>query len=610
MTRRAAGLWLVIVLMVVGIGIGGLMTWHHDTQLYGGAADRGDLIGCVESATVNCDIVNTSAYSELLGVPIAALAMGAYAAVIALAAIALRGRDEARTLVAVAGCVAVGLSGVLFWLSKVELGYVCSWCLRLYAVNLGFLLAALLGGRLTRPGRPVLATGAAITAGALLASAAGERLYRATVLGGAAPTVASAAGPRGADPVGDAPARTYSVVTEDGRTAELSIEPDDPWTGARDAQVAVVMFGDLECGYCKRSSAELARLEATYGDRVLFVFKHFPLDPSCNPSVGNRRHRDACAAAEAAVCAKEQGRFWAFHDLAYKNQHELGPEALRGYAERAGVDLGAFDRCLASPDPVRVVRADGALGGALDVHGTPRIFINGDLYRSGTSAEVMARAIEVALGSSAAEAARNVQSLRGSGAAIAPIPADVPAMRTVARGDRAYRIDTFEASIAEGQAVSAKHAVPALATSWFEARDACAAAGKRLCTEQEWVSACQGAAAVDDNGDGAFADDMIEGTSYPYGDFHEAGRCWDGREGDAFRPVYTGEMPGCVSADGVYDLTGNLEEWVGVSPEVAVLVGGAFDTADDHARCYRRNSSFGAGYASHRTGFRCCADAL
>jgi formylglycine-generating enzyme required for sulfatase activity len=122
------------------------------------------------------------------------------------------------------------------------------------------------------------------------------------------------------------------------------------------------------------------------------------------------------------------------------------------------------------------------------------------------------------------------------------------------------------------------------------------------------VSACQGARAVDDNGNGQFADDLIEGTSYPYGDIHDDRRCWDDKLGDEHRPVYTGEMPGCVTTTGVYDMTGNLEEWVGATPETAVLLGGAWDTKEDHARCYRRNDTFGAGYASNRTGFRCCAE--
>ena len=65
-------------------------------------------------------------------------------------------------------------------------------------------------------------------------------------------------------------------------------------------------------------------------------------------------------------------------------------------------------------------------------------------------------------------------------------------------------------------------------------------------------------------------------------------------------------MPRCVAKDGGYDLTGNIEEWVGDRPEHAVLLGGAFDTKEDKARCYRRNDTFGAGFSAPRDGFRCC----
>ena len=137
-----------------------------------------------------------------------------------------------------------------------------------------------------------------------------------------------------------------------------------------------------------------------------------------------------------------------------------------------------------------------------------------------------------------------------------------------------------------------------------------------MCTAGEWLTACQGTVPRDDDGDGEFADDLIEGTAYPYGDFHEDERCWDGHgpsdppteDGTPWRPVLTGQLPGCVSAAGTYDLTGNVEEWVGDTAEHAVLLGGAFDTSEDHARCYRYNDTFGAGYKNPRTGFRCCED--
>jgi hypothetical protein len=123
----------------------------------------------------------------------------------------------------------------------------------------------------------------------------------------------------------------------------------------------------------------------------------------------------------------------------------------------------------------------------------------------------MARAIELALGTNAADAAKAASSLKDQAVVTAAIPADVPEMRSLQLGDLSFRIDTFEAAVTDGKATSGKHQIPGLRTSWYAAKEACEKAGKRLCTEREWVSACQGAVAVDDNKNGEYADDLIEG---------------------------------------------------------------------------------------------------
>ena len=169
-----------------------------------------------------------------------------------------------------------------------------------------------------------------------------------------------------------------------------------------------------------------------------------------------------------------------------------------------------------------------------------------------------------------------------------------------------FEMHTFEAGLKDGVATSGVHVIPATRMSWFSAKDACEKSGMRLCTQKEWLSACQGELALDDDQDDEYADDLVEGTQYPYGDFHNPTRCWSGKDRTTFRPVYTAEMPGCVSAKGIYDLVGNVEEWVGETPEKAVLMGGAYDTPKDKARCYRANDTFGPGYSNKRTGFRCC----
>ena len=103
------------------------------------------------------------------------------------------------------------------------------------------------------------------------------------------------------DPEGPPPMLEFQVTTEDKNTASLTVEPDDPWKGAKDAKVLVVEYADLECGYCKRTAGQIKQLYDAYKDDVAFVFKHYPLDPSCNVGVKNKRHRSACLAALQSV---------------------------------------------------------------------------------------------------------------------------------------------------------------------------------------------------------------------------------------------------------------------------------------------------------------------
>lgn len=617
---RKEPIYALFVVLVWGLVIGAMMTWHHDQQLYGNA--QAELVGCVESAQVNCDAVNTSEWSELAGIPIATLSMAAYGAVGVLAGLVLAGKRGAHPLLVLAGVIGSLSALFLAYDSKVEVGYWCLYCLQHYAVNFSILGLSLAAGKPRAADLDPASAG--IGAGALVALiavfAGGEHVYRGSLLGGTKIDLDRATvGILNGDPKGPAPEREFTVATEengpDGQPEMVTfkLDPDDAWKGNPTAKVAVVEFADLECGYCKRSSAELSRLYAAYGDRVLFVFKNYPMNPDCNPGVQNKRHPSACNAAIAAACAQKQGQFWRFSDLAFKNQHQLGKTYLRTYAQTVGVDVDQFDQCVRDPAMLAQVRHDAEVGQSLHIHGTPRIYINGKLYRSGTSAEAMARAIELALGTSAADATKAAQALHEEDL-IMEVPADIPAAQKVDVAGLSFKIDTFEDAIADGKAVSAKHQIPAIRASWYDAKAACEAAGKRMCTEEEWVSACQNTRAVDENNNGQFADDMIEGTAYPYADYHDNARCWDGKsdgaapDGTAWRPVYTGEMPGCVTPTGVYDLTGNVEEWVGETPDKAVLLGGAFDTSEDHARCYRRNDTFGAGYGNARTGFRCCSN--
>jgi protein-disulfide isomerase/uncharacterized membrane protein len=386
--------WLLLVVLAFGVVAGALMTWHHETQLYG--SGTAELAGCEASASVNCDIVNTSRWSELAGVPIATLAVAAYLAIAALALWALEDRPGALGLVLAAGVAAALYSAFLFHVSRTELGYVCSWCIRLYAVNVAIPILALVAGRPRAPDRRTLVRAAAALAGFALLAVGLQRLYRHR-LGGdavAAPDVATELAP---DPTGAPAPRAFDVEIAPGRTAPLVITPDDVWKGSLDAPVVVVELADFQCGACRRAAAALAEAVAARKDRLLFVFRHFPLNSDCNPQLAERLHPHACVAAQAAECAREQGRFWAMHDLLFANQDRLAPVWLRRYAERAGLDLAAYDACIASDRSAAAVRADIDAGNRLEASGTPRLIIDGVQYRGAIEPISLGEALDAAI---------------------------------------------------------------------------------------------------------------------------------------------------------------------------------------------------------------------
>ena len=147
--------------------------------------------------------------------------------------------------------------------------------------------------------------------------------------------------------------------------------------GPEDAPVTLVKYGDYECPYCGELHPTLKELQERAGERVRFVFRHFPLD-SVHP-----RARRAALAAEAAA---SQGRFWEMHDLLYENQDELGDEDLRRHAATLGLDLRRFE--------------EDRLGGErAGVGGTPALFVNGVRYAGPMDLDGLLAAVEDAAGS-------------------------------------------------------------------------------------------------------------------------------------------------------------------------------------------------------------------
>jgi protein-disulfide isomerase len=163
-----------------------------------------------------------------------------------------------------------------------------------------------------------------------------------------------------------------------------------PSRGPADAPVTIVEFGDFECPYCGAMFPTLELVLDRYPEDVRLVYRQFPL--------GNI-HPRAQKAAEAALCARDQGRFWEFHDSMFGNQSALEPADLKQRARALDLDSPArFDQCLDSSAKAAAVQTDVDLGRAAGVTGTPTLFVNGRLLSGSQTPRAIQLVIEDELG--------------------------------------------------------------------------------------------------------------------------------------------------------------------------------------------------------------------
>jgi protein-disulfide isomerase len=163
-----------------------------------------------------------------------------------------------------------------------------------------------------------------------------------------------------------------SVMSDRSIQSELTVPPTarDHAIGSSDSALTVVEYGDFECPNCKQAAPAVKLLLGRFGDRMRFVYRHFPLQEV---------HRHAVAAAEAAESAGGQGKFWPMHDLLFDNQSRLESSELRAYAERLQLDLGRYAAEMDRHLHLGRVQQDVASGRASGVRATPTFFVDGKL---------------------------------------------------------------------------------------------------------------------------------------------------------------------------------------------------------------------------------------
>jgi len=191
-------------------------------------------------------------------------------------------------------------------------------------------------------------------------------------------------------------AQIIAIYSESPRLA-LPVDGDDPHLGPLTAPVRLVVFESFRCSGCRRLSGTLSRLRDRFRDRLLIVYKHYPLSTTCNGRLARDLQPGACEVAWAAQAAHRQARFWAFYDALWASGMEALPESIAETARRANLDSTRFAADWQSESTKDRVAADIALGTRLKIPGTPAVFLDGRLVVP-VSAEILETLIRYELG--------------------------------------------------------------------------------------------------------------------------------------------------------------------------------------------------------------------
>lgn len=176
--------------------------------------------------------------------------------------------------------------------------------------------------------------------------------------------------------------------------------------GNDNAKVVIQMFSDFGCPHCKAASEALFKAQDLIGkDKVVFVYRFFPLSNECNPYVPSKGwYAYSCSLANMSRCAGQQNKFWEFKEWAFSGQEMSDQERAARFStagikqelSQLGIQFDAFNQCVESGVELSKIKDDAAFANKLGIQGTPMIFINGIEYKGPHSVDDFVRAIQEA----------------------------------------------------------------------------------------------------------------------------------------------------------------------------------------------------------------------
>lgn len=154
--------------------------------------------------------------------------------------------------------------------------------------------------------------------------------------------------------------------------------------GASDARVTLVEFSDFECPFCASVRPLFEAFVARHGQMVKFCYATYPL----------ANHPGGLLAAQAALSAREHGKFWPMHDLLFDHQLELNRQAIRRLYESLGLPGAELEQAWAEGRFLEEINGMKDAAKAAGVTGTPALFVNGREYRLGLSEDVLVHTVD------------------------------------------------------------------------------------------------------------------------------------------------------------------------------------------------------------------------
>lgn len=394
--RRARVLLIIVLLLsLVGVGVSVRLTVvYHQAN-----ASFSHKSSCALNAQWDCDHVARSKYARIFGAPTALWALLGYALMAVFAgwgAFRYGPRHWPLGVLTLLVIAALGMSTYLAYAAVVILKKKCLWCTVLYGVNIAMLLT-LAGAYVRRGIGPIRAVQQDISwlldhlgvlgrlagtgvMGCLVILIVGPQLGRPSKTAKRTPKaetlIKKVVVPRRA---GKNPARPRPI--EPPAWVKAMVTSQTPFVGPKNADLYIVEFSDYECPFCQMSNKTMEKILAKYGKRIRLYHRHFPLDMSCYKRMKQQMHASACFAARAAFCAHRQNKFWAFHDAQFRLGPRISKMTIIGLARKQGLDMTAFNACVAGAPAKKQIQSDLAAGDTLKVEGTPTFYMGGPLIK-------------------------------------------------------------------------------------------------------------------------------------------------------------------------------------------------------------------------------------